>query len=547
MRRKRETPLSSTIEPASLSPWREWAYPGEVVQVAFSNDGRRIAFGGDAGSIEFWECIDAQWNRLFTYVSPDGELPLFALSPDGTRFVVARKDCPEIQAYFVASGQHIASFKGARMYATCVTWSPQGDITSGSHDGWIYVWDWNKTHEAFAFKLAYKANPKERDGRPIRAIAWSPDGKVLTTVEEGDPCICIYSYAKRDWKQTKYRSNGEPVQVITWRPDGKRLAIAYGTQIEIQARQPRSKPLLTCTDGSMVIAITWSDDGRFLLSLSQSGTVRIWNAETGYLAGSLSEENDDIMRSMATGLGGLVLVGCRDWMVRLYDALITVGYRVSGEESRELTSPEPWSFVQCATCLYGGDLAEYQHAAQVENIARIEAADAVCSTCSTYLATGKPAPTGHPLKDFFSIDVGELLDELDVDGWTEGGCWVAACGLLRWIETSAECPQARLMIVEAEQRGPGIADHALVELVVDGKHLCLDAEGVAGNDEFLNNWMHTYRRSACALVPLDEQRLYRLNYRYNSDMSDRIADALHERFGEFRQALLSRFDWKNRG
>jgi hypothetical protein len=521
----------------------EWHYPGQVTRIACSAEGSRVAFGGEGRSIECWERTGGDWHLLFSYFeSKEVELPPFALSPDGERLAVASLDRAAVQVYLVASGERLAAFGVPRGNVEAIAFSPQGELTVGGQTGWVHVWDSSKPPEAhYPFKASFKADITHPSGCAINALAWSPDGEILTSSEQGD--WYVYMYHEAAWTRSLFQHDGIPVQALAWRPDSKRVAIAYGSQVEIRARQSRTKPLVTCVGGHAlsIAALAWSPDGQRLLSLDQGGVLCAWEARSGRLVARLDDDGDCC--SLCVSAGGQVLLGRRNWTVQLYEALSIVGYRVSGEESRELTSPEEWSYVQCSTCLSGGDLREQQEENEVRPIYRLEAGDLVCASCRTYLANGRPAPSGHPLRDCFRVGLDDVRAELDIDGWVYGGCWIAALGLLLWMRESAPSPSARLMVIAGTRDNARvqILDHVVVELLVDSASYCIDPDGASPTGELLWEWHIVHGLEGCHLVPLDEQRLRETtDIPSRPEISASVAAALLEAIGPWRNELLEK-------
>jgi WD40 repeat protein len=529
---------------------QEWSYPGQVTHIACSAAGKRVAFGGEGRSIECWERNGGEWQRLYIHLDAKAaELPPFALSPDGETLAVARFDRGEIQVYLVASGERLVSFPAPRGKVEVIAFSPQGELTVGGDTGWVHVWDASMPQfERSPFKASYKADITHQGGRAIKALAWSPDGEILTTSEEGDWYVCVYLYHESAWTRSLFHQDGLAVQALAWRPDSKRVAIACGSQVEIRARQSRTKPLVTCAGGhaALIAALAWSDDGERLLSLDQGGVLCAWDARTGSLVRRLDEEGG--FCSLAVVKEGQLLVGRRNWTVQLYEALTVVGYRVSGEESRELTSPEEWSYAQCSGCLCGDDLREQQEENEVQSMYRLEAENLVCACCHIYLANGRPAPTGHPLRDCFRVDLDDLRAELDIDGWVYGGCWIAALGLLLWIQQSAPGTVAKLMVIEGtrENVGSPILDHVVVELLIGGSSYCMDPDGGSLQENFLWEWHIVHGLDGCHLVPLDEQRLRATDIPSCPEMSESVAATLLDTLGPWQRDQLELFARSNK-
>ncbi len=535
---------------ALLHEWRR--YPSQITRIVSSSTGQRVAFGGVDGSIECWERTGDAWQCLFAL--KEAELPQFALSPDGERLAVATPDRTQVVVYQVGSG-HLTRCSLPYGRVEVMAFSPRGELTVGDQTGWVYVWDTVQPPGSESpCKASYTAGIPYGSECAIKALAWSPDGEVLISSEQGNWYVCSYLYHEAACTNNLFGGHeGLFVQAIAWRPDSKRLAIAYGSQVErvdnlalssikIWSRRSRTKPLVICqgTHAGRIITLAWSPDGQRLLSLDEAGVLCAWDARSGQLMARLADDGG--FCSLGVGAGGQVFLGRRNCTVQLYEALVIVGYRVSGEEARELTCPEAWTYVQCRTCLSGGDLREQQEYSEVRPIYRLEAGDLVCVDCHTYLANGRPAPTGHPFRDCFRIHLDGLRAELDVDGWVYGGCWIAALGLLRWIQASTPCALARLMVIEGtREQGAGlILDHVVVELLVDGASYCLDPDGASPTGVFLWEWSLVHGLNGCHLVPLDEQRLREAtDIPYRPEASERVAQTLQETVGPWRDELLA--------
>ena len=76
---------------------------------------------------------------------------------------------------------------------------------------------------------------------------------------------------------------------------------------------------------------------------------------------------------------------------------------------------------------------------------------------------------------------------------------------------------------------------------MEGVLFCLDADGASPQEDFLREWHVVAALNEICLVSADEERLRAAGIPCHPAMSDRIADALHEQFGPWQPALLSRF------
>lgn len=514
--------------------------------VAFSQAGNRCALGEAAGPVELWERHATSFAYRSTYRplleethvdTEQGGLP-FALSPEGKRLATINRDGREICVYLTSADKHIARFYGTRGRTLLLTWSPDGQLTSATSAGWVYIWDFAHAYEEFGFSLASKANGNPSVERPVTQLSWSPDGRYLAYAEEQDGMVRLYDARRKAWQETGVGRGtpGETVQALAWSPDSSRLALSIGTRVEIWSRKRSIRPVVVCAEGeSAARLLSFSPDGGLLCGVGESGSALLWDALYGSRLSVPHPLRSGVTSAAVSPEDGLWLIGKEDGTAHCSDLLSVVGYALSPKAG-------PASVV-CASCIGTDELRAHQEAGATRPIHRAEARELACERCYTYLATGDLAPTGQPLRDFFALDLGALRSALDIDAWPLGGCWIAALGLFWWIERSAPDVEARLMVVEGTRgtKGTRRPDHVVVELVIGGCSYCLDSEGVSRTPPFLQDWQRTYGLEDSRLVPLDPEVLRSAQFLYSEAQSSQITAALFEKFGPWQTAYLERF------
>src|SRR6266567_6595493 len=301
---------------SSLQVVSEWKLE-EVTGVGIAQASRCLAFAGPS-TITFWQQVETQWACVSTLEIPMS-FSLFVLSPDGRKcaVVVQELDGEQIHVYLTRSATLTAKFPVVRGHTTSLTWSPQGDVVSGSSDGWIYVWDFAKAFEPFAFQLAYKAHLQAAEGKSIEILAWSPDGTYLATCEQDDPLVRVRNVnSDVQVALASLRGRFLSIQALAWSPESLRFALSRGPRLEIWTRRPRKTPVANFESpgGQALTTLSWLSFGSHLLASNLHGDVCLWEVVTGHL----TRWDVGACVSVALSSDGLLLMGRQNGLVHLY-------------------------------------------------------------------------------------------------------------------------------------------------------------------------------------------------------------------------------------
>ncbi len=125
---------------------------------------------------------------------------------------------------------------------------------------------------------------------------------------------------------------------------------------------------------------------------------------------------------------------------------------------------------------------------------------------------------GRDLYDFFnSPDVFELLGNYAT--WSEGGCWIAAEALKRWMRPHAE--------LWAVHDGANILHHVVVRL----GDCFIDANGIFTEEEMLRFWAEEEGLVEPRLRPFSKQQAIAFQLDCPRDVVERLTKALEEDYG----------------
>jgi WD40 repeat protein len=281
--------------------------------IAWSPDGQQIAVGGTFG-VRFYS---SSLQALPALNGAEGNVTFVAWNPKGRQLAVASLD-NSVKIWDVVDGSLLLTLQGHTDQIWSISWSPDGArIASASKDKTVRIWD---THTGAL--LTTLSHPEK-----VWTVTWSPDGARIAS-GGGEPDT-VRSRFIQIWDSTTYTmlvniDFGElpsgAVGFLAWKPDSTQLAsIAGGVQIldvqtghlvqdipldgiDFVAWSPDSKLLLTTSvepsisirdlatgvftpdlrgHQAVVIAAAWSSDSREVVTISEDGTIRKWNATTG--------------------------------------------------------------------------------------------------------------------------------------------------------------------------------------------------------------------------------------------------------------------------
>ena len=277
--------------------WAEWAPDGEHFAVgtmpgfldappdiALTNPGLVSVWDFKAGKplFETHADKDENWGWTSVHYSPDGQYLLSRTMlqwPDIT-------DANKLYVFDSQNGEIVRKLEtGKETLVLIGGWSPDGQMVAvGDYEGTVYFW------EASSGELLRTLTCRTWG----HDIQWSPDGRkiAMLCIDWDDNLMAIQVVDAETYETLIYFDVNlleEQYQYVRWSPDSTRLAIGGGSDEMGLATNPiyifdanSGKELLKIFGHtSQLMLVSWSPDGKRIVSGSTDDTTRIWDAQTG--------------------------------------------------------------------------------------------------------------------------------------------------------------------------------------------------------------------------------------------------------------------------
>jgi serine/threonine protein kinase len=248
----------------SLTQLQEISVQPFVEDVAFSLDGKILAFASDDHTVKLWDI--ASGGLINTLEGHSDYVASVAFSPDGKTLASSSGD-KTIKLWNVSTGDLLNTLAGHSDGVGSVIFSPDGQtLASGSHDASIKLWD---VSSGILLKTL------EGHTMYIGALAFTPDGQTLIS-GSGDDTLRMWSVSTGKLLRTM-NADSTWVDFVAISPDG---------QIVATGSQDGSVKLWNIADGkqlknlqvhtSWISGLAFAPDGKTLVSGSRDETIRFW-------------------------------------------------------------------------------------------------------------------------------------------------------------------------------------------------------------------------------------------------------------------------------
>jgi WD40 repeat protein len=160
-----------------------------------------------------------------------------------------------------------------------MAFSPNGKTLATCHDGWgIVLWD------VATGKPSIQLGDRPKDTEQAQAVLFSGDGKMLASISGGLADVKLWNattgkkVAELGSVRLASRILSQPLAIS---PDGKTLAVADEGDDKVVLWDIATGKSIATLKLARVGYVTFSPDGKTVISADSEGTVKLWDSATG--------------------------------------------------------------------------------------------------------------------------------------------------------------------------------------------------------------------------------------------------------------------------
>ncbi len=283
-----------------------YGHTSDVLEVAFTPDGKRVVSAGKDATIRLWDATTGE--QLSTLQGHEGRIDGLAVSPDGSSIASAGSDA-KVRLWDAKSGDIIHTIIGHRGAINGLAFNPTGDrIASASSDKTVKVWDSKSGEEIFTATGHTES---------VSGVAFSPDGKQLASTSSVDATIRIWD--SQTGEQIKVVNHPYPeMRRLAFSPDGTRLAAVTYSVCMLWDTQTWEHLGEVCRHNRVVRCVAYSPDGTQLATAGDSSEIKLWDTRTGNLINTLNGHAKMVWGLAFSPDGTRLVSGSRDGTVRIW-------------------------------------------------------------------------------------------------------------------------------------------------------------------------------------------------------------------------------------
>jgi WD40 repeat protein len=276
---------------------------GDSSILSFSPDNQTLATGSPDDILKLWK-LDSK--KEISLKGSTNKITSIDFSPDGNLVAAANAD-GFVKLWRSSDGQFIGHLKGETKQVTNVSFSPDSQIIVTISDG-NKVQLWNSRDRSLITTLKV-------DSEKVTSFVFSHDSKMLATIGD-DNLVKLY---KSDGTliQPLIGHSGK-VQSVEFSSDNTKLMSVSAKSGEIKIWDTSNGKPLQSIDNYGMISAKFSPNGKYITSINQNYTVKLWTVE-GKLLPTLKGHNDTITKVDFSPDSTKILTSSADNTIKLWD------------------------------------------------------------------------------------------------------------------------------------------------------------------------------------------------------------------------------------
>ena len=265
-------------------------------QVVWSPDGSQLATRSEVG-ITVWDAKTGQQLLIFKGDQYDDEV---IWTRDG-RLAALEYSFGNETLWYVQTGEELFKIETNDAPGASDLLQDQGLLAESLNRG-VVVWDTHSKQELYS-------PLKVCDGYCVNSLKLSPDGTraAVAATDERDRLSVWDLKTGEQLFVTEAPGNYAGTEFV-WAPDGRYLAAAFNTGT-IGVWDAQTGKTLQTLSVDKIEEIAWSLDGENLITLSQYESLTVWDVKTGQASRSLGEHTSWVMDLVWSPDGSMLAAG----------------------------------------------------------------------------------------------------------------------------------------------------------------------------------------------------------------------------------------------
>ena len=300
-----------------------WGHTSIVNSATFSPEGNRVVTASHDGTVRVWNSEDGTLQLILRAPERRAAMIDATFSPDGRRIITGVSGGDnKARIWDATTGEELLSLLPHNSAIYSVAFSTDGkQVVTGSHDGTARIWKIEGGPEIKRFPHV---------GRYLGAVntaIFSADKRFVLTSDQREARISDSATGRQ---LQAFRVEGTYIAAVALSPDEGSVAAASGDGItRVWARDSECDPVELTGHSDAVTDVAYSPNGDRIATSSLDGTIRIWNPETRVEVIEIEGHDYDAEQGVPAAYvnsvsfshdGRRVVTASHDYTARIWDA-----------------------------------------------------------------------------------------------------------------------------------------------------------------------------------------------------------------------------------